>query len=346
MALFNFSPKQKEVLKEINPIPDFIKDVNKMGQGVYNTVTTGIPKITPTVTTPKTQEGATKTVNGVTSRYTNGKWTPISSSAGSPGAVTATGGGNTGGSTGGEVGGGNVSITPQTPAPAPIDQATLDALHFLGFTDDQINSMSAGDRANWAMTGTYLKKQYDLGVQQTEINAQTFNDAYQKAVNDPIIAAKYADLATTTSKDFANNLQVIATNSMLTGEQQAATMTQEQKDLQEQEAAAGRAYSGFRQQAQGKLDTSQQGIITSTRSKIEQALRESASGVEKLYGSGYAGLSNATTQYRNPLTGQVENISYQPYGGLTGTVEQSKEADILARQNEIYNTLKSPTATQ
>jgi len=294
-----------------------------------------------------TQEGATKTVNGVTSRYTNGKWVQVQSSAGSPGAVTPTGGG-----TGGKVGGEDIPIVPIVPeipktpeTPTPIDQATLDALHFLGFTDDQINGMSPGDRANWAMTGTYLKKQYDLGVQQTKIDAQTFNDAYTKALNDPDIASKYADLATTTAKDFANNLGVIALNAQLTGQQQAATMTQEQKDLQEQEASAGRAYSGFRQQAQQKLDTSEQGIITSTRSKIEQQLREATTGVEKLYGSGYAGLSSATTQYVNPLTGQTENISYTPYGGLTGTVEQAKEADILARQNEIYKTLKSPTAT-
>jgi len=343
MALFNFNQKQRDVLKEINPFPALKQDLynlptpsqvaNKVGQGIYNVVTTGIPK---PVATTKTQEGATKTTNGVTSRYSNGKWNPISSSAGSPSAVTP----KVGGSTGGEVGGGNIPVTP-----TPIDQATLDALHFLGFTDEQINAMSEGDRANAAMIGTYMKKQFDMNAQQDLINHQTLLDAYTQAQNDPDIAAKYADLATTTAKDFANNLQTITTNAMLTGQQQAATMTQEQRDLQEQEAAAGRAYSGFRQQAQGKLDTSQQGIITSTRSKIEQALRDATSGVEKLYGSGYEGLSNATAQYRNPLTGQIENISYQPYGGLSGTVGQSKEADIVARQGEIYNTLKSPTAT-
>lgn len=227
-----------------------------------------------------------------------------------------------------------------------IDQATSEALHFLGYSDSQINSMSEGDRANWAMVGTYMKKQYDLGVQQTKIDAQTFNDAYAKALADPLIASKYVDLATTTSKDFINNLSQISLNAQLTGQQQAMTMTQEQKQLQENEAEAGRAYSGFRQQAQGRLSTSQQGIITSTKSQIAQQLRTAGSAVEKLYGSGYAGLSTANTQYINPLTGQTETIVYEPYGGLAGTVEQAKEADILARQQEIYKTLKSPTATK
>jgi hypothetical protein len=245
---------------------------------------------------------------------------------------------------GSDAGGGSGTSETRTDSTA-IDQQTLDALHFLGYTDDKIQAMTPGNRANWAMTGTYLKKQYDLGVQQTAINAQTFNDAYAKALNDPLIAQKYADLATTTSKDFVNNLAQTALYADVTGKTQAVTMTQEQKNLQEQEAAAGRAYSGFRQQAQNNLNTTQQGIITSTKSKIEQSLRDAATAAEKLYGSGYSGLQNAQANYVNPLTGQTEVIKPELYGNITGSVEQSKEADVLARQKEIYNTLKSPTAT-
>lgn len=229
----------------------------------------------------------------------------------------------------------------------PLDQSAIDTLHFLGFTDAQISSMSAGDSANWAMVGSYLKKQYDLGQLQTQINAQMFNDAYQKALNDPTIAAKYADLATTTAADFQNNLGQIALNAQLTGQNQAMQMTQEQRALADKEAAAGRAYSGFRAQAEQNLNTQEQGIVTSTRNQIQQQLRNARNPIEELYGSSYmSNLPAAQTTYINPLTGQPEIITAPSIGGLTGTVGQQREQDVLNRQQQIYQTMLPPTPTK
>jgi hypothetical protein len=303
-------------------------------------------------TPPQTTSNSQNTGSGASGA---GSGTGTGSGAGTGGSGT---GGSTGGGTGGGSGGsgsgsgsgssgGGSSVgtgggsTPTTPV---LDQSTIDALHFLGFTDAQISGMSAGDQANWAMTGTYLKKQSDLAATTASINAQTFNDAYTKALNDPQIAAKYADLATTTAGDFANNLQQISLNAQLTSQQQQAQMQQAQANQEKQFGGAGTAYSSFRGTAQQQLDTSNQGVIKSTASQIQQQLRTAGAGAEKLYGSNYAPLQGASAQYINPLTGEVQTIGYQGYGNLTGTAAQQKEADVLARQQQIYSATASPAA--
>jgi hypothetical protein len=121
-------------------------------------------------------------------------------------------------------------------------------------------------------------------------------------------------------------------------------MQQAQAAQEKQFGGAGTAYSSFRQGAQQQLNTQNQGIIQSTASQIQQQLRTAGAGAEQLYGSSYQPLQGASVNYINPLTGQSQNIGYQGYGNLTGTVGQQKEADVLARQQQIYQATVPPAA--
>ena len=134
-----------------------------------------------------------------------------------------------------------------------------------------------------------------------------------------VIINKYADLANITASDLQNSVSQIALNASITSQQQQAQMQQAQAAQDKQFGGAGTAYSSFRQGAQQQLNTQNQGIIQSTAAQYQQQLRSAGEGAEQLYGSNYAPLQNLSTQYINPLTGQVQTIGYTPVGGLTGT---------------------------
>ena len=322
------------------PYPSGQVPATSTPQTIYNTPSMA----TQPYQTPQTSTGSGSNAGGASGTGSGGTGTGGGSGSGGGNSGSSGSGGGAGGGTGTGSGAGSSGTGSSTTTTPVLDQSTIDSLHFLGFTDAQIAGMSAGDQANWAMTGTYLKKQSDLAATTASINAQTFNDAYTKAVNDPNIAAKYADLATTTAGDFANNLSQISLNAQLTSQQQQAQMQQAQAAQEKQFGGAGTAYSSFRQGAQQQLNTSNQGVIQSTASQIQQQLRTAGAGAEQLYGSNYAPLQNAGVQYLNPLTGQSQNIGYQGYGNLTGTVGQQKEADVLARQQQIYQATVPPAA--
>lgn len=225
-----------------------------------------------------------------------------------------------------------------------LSQTNLDSLHFMGFSDAQIQSMSPADRQNFSMTGDYLKKQTDLGNVVQENSAASLQKAYTAALNDPDIKSKYSDIQQADQANFQNNLQAFQTTTDVDTANQRLAFQKQQKDLAEQAASAGQAYSGFRGQAKKILDTQQSGIVKSSMSQIKQNLQSSLNPLEQYYGSSkLAGLfPNQNIQYNNPLTGGTNTIGYNPVGTLTGTQPGQKKADVNSRQSQIYQNIASP----
>ncbi len=200
-----------------------------------------------------------------------------------------------------------------------------------GITDAQWNAIDSATQAFVASTAGILKSQYDQGQANASINSDLLNKAMAAAANDPDIKAKYGDSLAMAQSSLQKNLGFI-------NEEYGQTLTQEQKDwelasknLKEQQAAAGTAYSGFREQAQQKLDTDQSGIIASTKRSLQQNLNALGQGIESQFGSG--ALSNFA-----PLTSQ--GLSYTPAGGIMGTDPLAKKADVYNKGLSEFSTTK------
>ena len=250
------------------------------------------------------------------------------------------------------------SVSPVTSSGEQLTQEMIDALHFLGWTDQQIQSASITDAKNWALTGEYLKKQTDLQGMQGQMDAQKLNDAYKAALKDPNIVAKYGDMQKLDTQSFQQNLDYLQQQSSLDAQNLARQFAQERQNLAEANAAAGTAYSGFRGEAQSNLAKQQSGIITSTRSQLKKNVNDLTSQFEAKYGS--AATTPASVQFTDPymaggvgLSGLTQmgpapttTISGQEAGGITGTVAPAREADVLAKQQDIYGTLSSPIYTR
>lgn len=225
----------------------------------------------------------------------------------------------------------------------PVSNVDLDrSLRNLGLSDEQIASIPDNMKPVFAGMGDYFTKQYEYGT----VNAVDLNAAFEAASNDPDILAKYGDSLKMGVDEFNKTLgqyQSELTQGMSDYERQ---FKEDQRKLQETEAGAGRAYSGFRQQATEKLAKDEASIIESTRTKATKALGELTSAFEKKYGTealkSSLGTNPFTLKMNNPITGNTMDVTATPLGGITGTDTLAKGQDILQRQKELLtlNTIK------
>lgn len=232
--------------------------------------------------------------------------------------------------------------------PSWLDSNAMDGLHFLGVSDAQIQNMLSSDPAglqNFALTGEYLKKQNDLGQSVANANLQSIQDAYNAALNDPNIKAKYGDLQQSDVANFNQKLQTIQAQTSSNEQLQQLQFQKQQRDLANAQAQAGTAYSGFRKQAQDLLNSQQSNVIQSTTSALKNQLQSTLSPLEQFYGSNKFGslFPNTGINFMNPISGQTSQISYSPIGNLTGTETAQKQADVANRQQQIYQNIATPT---
>lgn len=255
---------------------------------------------------------------------------------------TGTGAGGTTGTDGSGAGAGG----------STLDQSSVDGLKFLfGWTDEQVRDYAQSNPSeakHWAMTGEYLKKQSDANGASTEATAQAIQDAYVRASQDPLIAGKYADIQSVDKANFANNLASLQSSADVTANTQKMQFEQDYKNLAENAAASGQAYSGFREQAKGKLGQQQSGVITSTRQGFKDNLTNLVTNLQAKYGSDqFSSLfPNLALNYNNPMNGASESInpSLIP-GNLMGTLPIQKAADVTNRQQQIVQGLAPSTKT-
>lgn len=207
-------------------------------------------------------------------------------------------------------------------APAPFDYKKW------GITDAQWAAMDAGSRAFVEGATKTIQGLYDTGSANVALNAETYQKALVAAQNDPDIQAKYGDALTVAKENITRNLSYL--NAEFNQQDALTRMEQEKaaKQLTETEAAAGRAYSGFRQQAEQQLSQQQQGVIESSKRTLQQSIQGQVSPFEQTYGtSALSSLGSLTAG------GQA----YKPIGGLTGSVGLSKKEDIQKLAQNIYS---------
>mgnify|MGYP001617572262 CR=1 FL=1 len=189
-------------------------------------------------------------------------------------------------------------------------------LQALGLSDETIKLLGE-NTAFFAALGETLTKQYE----QNKIIPPTFTSEdldriFKEAQTSPDIADYYKEQLRVGQEQFTRNLQ--ATQKEYTAEEldRQKKFEQEKLTLSEQEAAAGRVFSGFREQAKERLGAAQTGIIESAKRQQEKALRAYAEPFEQKYGT--------------TALGQV--AGYTPIGGITGTQESARLASIRDRE--------------
>lgn len=190
--------------------------------------------------------------------------------------------------------------------------------------------LSPADQAFVGSMDKLAQNQYQQGQANFGVNAQTMQKALELAQNDPTLKAIYGDNAKMALSDLHNSLGFLNAEYA----QQFGLMTAEQakarKDLAEQEAAAGRAQSGFRQQAQGMLQKQQSAVIASSQRQLQQQVRSLGAAYESQFGS--KGLPAI----------QAGGATYQPYGGITGSQPIAQKQATEQKQQEIYGTIANP----
>lgn len=235
----------------------------------------------------------------------------------------------------------------QTPAQTTVQQQTADINTFnpnYGVNNDQWAQMNDTQRAVISAAYTAKQSAYNTNGQQL-----TFADALTQAAKDPNIVSQYADAAKLDAQTFSQNLQNLQNASTSTGEQQQMQFENDRKQLAEQSAAKGQAYSGFRNQAQEQLGKTEAGIVQSSRSALQQQLNSATSAFESKYGT--AATTPATANYNDPLNSSNVSLSGQTIagsntpatltgalaGGVTGSQPIAQNNAVNAKATDLYN---------
>lgn len=204
---------------------------------------------------------------------------------------------------------------------------TISKLKALGLSDATIKNLTPSQQTMFLSLGEAITGQYnqnktvpvvltDADIAKLTVDAQ----------NDPNINDFYKEQLRVGSDQF---VKAVAS---LGGDYQAAKAENERqipvqnKALAETEAVAGRAYSGFREQAQQKLKADQMSVIESSRRDLAKQLESAGSSFEQVYGT--TNLPSTSIDTGVPGFSQPANTSYTPIGAVAGSQEQAKQADI------------------
>lgn len=187
----------------------------------------------------------------------------------------------------------------------------------------------------------------------SQYSVKNIADALKAGQNDPQILAKYSDMSRLDSQAFQQSLDQLRTSVSTTQQQQQTQFENERKQLAEANAAAGTAYSGFRGRAEKQLAQSEQGIVTSSRAQTQKSLNDLTTQFETKYGT--AATNPATASFIDPFASSNVSLSGQKTtgagptsltgvtaGGITGTVDAAKQADISASANQSLLTQQFP----
>lgn len=208
-----------------------------------------------------------------------------------------------------------------------------------GISQDVWSTLSPADQAFVQSAAGILSSQYNQGATNVSINQDLMNKALTAAQTDPTIVATYGDAAKEGLQALQFNLGQINASWNTATAVQNQNLLQQKKDLADQYAAAGTAYSGFRQQAKEQLATSQADVIQSSRSQLQQQLQSLGSQYESQFGS------SATPSLVVNGVGQTPGAQFTPIGGITGTQPLSQQQAVLSKQQSIYADEANPSTT-
>lgn len=182
----------------------------------------------------------------------------------------------------------------------------------------------------------------------------TLAEALEAAKKDPNIIAKYSDALKLDTQSFQQQAEALQ---LATSDEARKYQTQFENDrrqLAENSAATGQAYSGLRNRAQQQLGEAESGIVSSSRNALKKSLQDLTTAFETKYGS--AATQAAKAQFTDPFassgislsglktfnTPTISTLSGQEAGGITGTQPIAKQADILAKGTSLFNAGQLP----
>ncbi len=213
---------------------------------------------------------------------------------------------------------------PKKSQKVPTGQEQNDAAKKIGLSDATIAALGPEGVATFAGISDVLMKQYEQGNPiPSTFTAQDLDRIFKQAQDDPDIKQYYKDQLNLGREEFQRNAAFLSGDYQQIQEKQARDYALAQQNLQENEAAAGRAYSGFREQAKGRLGEEQAGIIESTRSALKKGVEQLGSQFEKQYGT------------QNMPSLNIQGVGYNPYGNVPGLMEQQRLSDVRDRENQL-----------
>ena len=178
-------------------------------------------------------------------------------------------------------------------------------------------------RMMWDTMGMYAEQNKQVGAGK-EFTKEDLDKFMEEAKTNPDIQKYYGDQLAMAQRDIENLVGFMKGEYTTAETERQRKFELQKKTLAEQEAEAGRAFSGFREQAKERLGQEQEGIISSSRRQLQRNLYTYGSEFERKIGS--AAL---------PSLKIVEGIDYTPYGGVGGEFERAKLLDIESRYRSL-----------
>jgi hypothetical protein len=195
------------------------------------------------------------------------------------------------------------------------------------FTAEEIARMPEDIKTSLAAFADVQTKNFELGVVNADINAKTWADAMAAAAQDPSIRDKYGDELRRSTETLRKAVESLGDTFRM---QEAANLREqelERQRLSEIEAAAGRAYSGFREQAKERLSKEHSDVIKSGRMQLQQSLQSLQLPFESRFGT------NALKNLKLP---DISGIKYDPISGLVGSFDREKKDASKALARDFY----------
>lgn len=206
----------------------------------------------------------------------------------------------------------------------------------VGIPDDIWSQASEEQKAVIAGMSDVIQKQLDANQQiPVRLTPEELQKLYIEAQNDPVISKYYGDRLRMGQADLQHTLSTL---SGAYNQEEQARMRQFEKDKENLDLAetnAGRAFSGFREQAKDMMAKGQSDIISSSRRQLKDTLYNLGSQFERTYGTKYTpGLNISTEKYDN-------------LGDIAGSEASGRLADTENKyQSLINNTLLQRGALQ
>lgn len=168
---------------------------------------------------------------------------------------------------------------------------------------------------------------------------------WSQAENDSTISQTYANELALGKDTFLKQVDLFSSDYAQLTDKEKQDYVEAKQNLESTAAQSGQAYSGFRKQAQDKLEKSQSDIISSSTRQAQSNLNQLQSQFEQKYGTTAlqglnvgtvkAGTATPVGMQANWTAPSTTDISYKPTGGVVGTQAQSKLADITAQDQEL-----------
>jgi len=222
----------------------------------------------------------------------------------------------------------------------------------LGLDDEDIAKLDRNQMDFFGQIGAQMIDNIEKSIPApTTFTAETFEELYTQARNNPKINQYYADVENRAVEDILNTVAQTQEDFNYIQTRQARQFTDQVEQLQGEVEQAGLLYSGKRREAEEKLREEQMGVVRSTISEAKRNLQEVGRKAEEQLGSEKVKqlnlqlAQNATYgQFVNPQVQAMmnkDNLQYQGYGtGITETdsgIGRAKQQEVTEEYQRLQN---------